>query len=728
MVAVVAQDSRHLSLQIRVQLADIADKCLSTFRGRPLLEQGRWRFATVKRRNKVQRIVTLRTVIVQRRIRGAGIAGWTRAQRHRAFLVPLTLNVNELDPTNETPIVGKVPKISKYGLDWTCHPLDIERYCIRRGGKWTANGQTYGMGLFHHFKELEKILWPEEYHNRWTDWMLRCLVDNRISVFMACKDAGKTRRVSKWVLMDYWCFPNNTLTIMTSTTIRGLEMRVWGDIKSLWKRAHDKFDWLEGCPSDSKHGIFTDNITDNPFDDVKIRDMRVGIIGVPCMDSNEKFNGSALMEFAGIKQDHRRLIGDELAFMPVDYLKILDSLDAGDFKAAFCGNAIADNGMALDRVAEPEAGWGSEGEITKTTAWRNKYDGMTLNMVGIDSPNMDPTTLNAFPGMLTQDSINRVARRPGGKDSIEWWSQIMGVRKVGVVSDRPFTVADVKNNGGFTDVIWASNPSKGLAIDAGYGGDDCVKTYFEFGEEVNGRMVIAFREQSVYPVLLSSKETPEDQIAKAAKRDCDTLGIPYENVFIEAGMRATLAVSFGRVLSPSINAINFGGTATERPVSNDLFILDSKTQEKRLKRCNEHYSKFVTELIFNVRDLVLSGQARLFPLKAAEEFQRRKWRYVYGDRYEIESKIEYKERNGGKSPNESDSIMIAVEGALRLGFVIERVIEADKPAQLSIADINGKTVNLILPRSQPRDTKNWLENEVEKQRKFANEHSLSYDA
>lgn len=585
----------------------------------------------------------------------------------------------------------------------------------------------YGAGLFHHFKALESILWPEEYHNRWTDWMLQLLVDERISVFQACKDAGKTRRVSKWVLMDYWCFPENTLTIMTSTTIRGLEMRVWGDIKSLWKRAHDRFEWLEGYPSDAKHGIFTDRINDKERDDTKIRDMRKGIIGVPCMDSNEKFDGSALIEFAGIKQERRRLVGDELQFIPVDYLKILDSLDAGNFKAAFCGNAIADNGMALDRVAEPEDGWGSEGEVTKTTAWRNKYDGMTLNMVGIDSPNMDPETPNQFSGMLTQESIDRVARRPGGKDSVEWWSQIMGVRKIGVISDRPFTVQDVKNNGGFNDVTWVSTPTRGLAIDAGFGGDACVKTYFEFGEEVQGGMVIAFKDQGEYPVAVSSKETPEDQIAKQAKRDCDTLEIPYENVFIEAGMRATLAVSMGRILSPSINAINFGGNATDRPVANDLFILDPKTGEKRLKRCNEHYSKFVTELIFNVRDLVVSKQARLFPLKAAEEFQRRKWRYVYGDRYEIETKTEYKERNGGKSPNESDSIMIAVEGALRLGFVIERIPESQKPPSLSIVDIHGNTVNFALPSSQPKDSKDWLEKEIDEQRKFAKQHELSYD-
>ena len=188
------------------------------------------------------------------------------------------------------------------------------------------------MGLFHHSKTLETILSPEEYHNRWTDWMLRLLLSERICVFGGSKDSGKTRRVSKWALMDYWCFPDNTLILMTSTTNRGLELRVWGDIKSLWERAHDKFDWLEGAPSDSKHGIFTDGLTER--DEIKIRDMRKGIIGNPTMTSEGACRQSALAEFAGIKQANRRLIGDEMQYISVDYLKVLFAMDAGNFKGA----------------------------------------------------------------------------------------------------------------------------------------------------------------------------------------------------------------------------------------------------------------------------------------------------------------------------------------------------------------------------------------------------------
>lgn len=596
--------------------------------------------------------------------------------------------------------------ILKYGAYWedTAPPLEIERACIRLGGRWlNESGIECGAGLFQHYRNMETLIWPEDYHNRWTDWMLEILLSERISVFAGSRDSGKTRRVSKWALMDYWCFPQETLILMTSTTAAGLELRVWGDIKSLWQRGVDRYPQLEGHPVDAKHGIFTDDLGDR----AEIRDQRKGIIGIPVMTSEGEYQGMALKNFAGIKQRRRRLIGDELQFLSCDYLKVPDAMDDGDFKGVFLGNMIADNGKALDRVAEPKDGWKSIGEIKKTTAWRNKYNGITLNLVGIDSPNLDPETKGHFPGMLTQESIDRAAERPGGKDSLEWWSLIMGVRKSGVVSDRVLTVDMIQNAGGFADVIWSVSPGmKICSCDAGYGGDECVNTYIECGTEVGGIEVIKFGEQRVIPVLLSSPVSPEDQIAIATKADCDERGIPYENVFFEAGMRATLAVSFARIIGPQTNAVNFGGPATDRPVSNELFVFDEKTQQRRPKKCSEHYSKFVTELAFSVRAVVESGQARSFPMQAAEEFQKRKWRFVYGDRYELETKVEYKERNQNKSPNWSDSLMIGVEGARRLGFQIQRLADPD-----------------VVPVAADE----WLDKEISAQRKFAQRNELSYD-
>jgi hypothetical protein len=863
------------------------------------------------------------------------------------------------------------------------------------------------------------------------------LLKNRISVIMGSRDSSKTRTVSKWALCDYWCFPEETLFLMTSTDTRGLEMRVWGDIKGLHETARGRYPWLAGNVVDAKHGVFTDDLSE----DAESRDMRRGIIGIPCLSSQGEYMGMALKNFCfgggtmvdtpdgpfrieflspgdvvysavgaslilstscriapslvrlhlsdgthidctpnhrfltesgwknascilpqdvlvsthdamqilregiralfpesslllpevhvfgaseamrtmqerirpgpsarsvlfsqlfgememesagdpeaynlwdafgehrdrkedkpgdsselcgspaapgaddpvaakletpscgetnrsslrgawsephpypsretlvwylsrvvsrflhshgekleawefsnvlarlgmavaqagrgdrrvlppfgdpdeegcnprimaaasrvdrvevlgssgaksyrngargyrvynleveghpsysvngllahncGIKQKRRRLVGDELQFLPQDYLKVLDSLDKGDFKAALLGNPIADNGKALDKVSEPKSGWDSLGEVTKTMTWENKYNGITVNLVGIDSPNFDKETPNWYSYMVDQGDVDRVSRRPGGKDSIEYWSQIMGVRKAGAVSSRVLTVAEIETCGGFGPNIWmGSGTTKIYSIDAGFGGDPCVRTWLEFGKNVDDQDVIVFGDQKVIPILISSKLTAEEQIASYAKLDCANLGIPSSHVYFDAGMYATLAVQMARIMSPEVNAVNFGGTATNRPVDSETYVFDERTRERRLKTCYEAYSKFVTELWFSVRLLVQCRQARKFPREAAEEFGRREWEYVSQDRFQIETKDDYKLRNSGESPNNADSLVIGVEGARRLGFEIRNLRES--------------------AASKPDD--DWLQREHEKYRKYVKKTELNY--
>jgi hypothetical protein len=580
------------------------------------------------------------------------------------------------------------------------HPVKVEMTFIRSGGYVTQNGIRFGLGLFGHYRNLMSILWPTDDHHRWSDKILENLLAERITVVMGSRDSSKTRTVSKWALCDYYCFAEETLALMTSTNIRGLELRVWGDIKKLHERAKQACSWLPGNVADAKHGIFTDKIDQKG----EVRDMRRGFICVPVIGSQGEYLGDALKDFAGIKQKRRRLLGDELQFIPAEYLKVLDSLDKGDFKAGFLGNPIADNGKALDAAAEPVGGWRSQGEVTKTTTWRNRYGGVTINLVGTDSPNFDPATRDKYSYLVDQGDLDRVAARPGGKDSIEWWSQIMGVRKSGAVSNRVLTVEEVEKHGGFGECIWlGSATTKIYSIDAGFGGDPCVRTYGEFGKDVHNQDILLFGEQKVIPILVGLGD-PELQIARYSKMDCDSLGVPYGNVFFDAGMYATLAVQMGRVLSPEVNAVNFGGTATQRPVSADTYLYDEAKRERRLKTCYEHYSKFVTELWFSVRLVVLSGQARKFPRAAAEEFGRREWRYIYDNRYELESKDDYKLRNQGESPNSGDSVAILVEGARRLGFEIKNLREAG--GQLPADD--------------------WLQQEHEKYRRYLSKTELNY--
>lgn len=589
--------------------------------------------------------------------------------------------------------------ISKYGLKWepSLSPLEIEFQMIRAGGYVTSKGgKQYGEGLFQHYKNAQSILWPNEDHHRWSDLILKTILDERLTVIQGSRDSGKTRGVVKWALVDYWVFPLETLTLMSSTDVRGLELRLWGDLKDLWDKGKEGFDWLSGNPVDSKHGIFTDALDETG----DIRDMRRGIICVPVLDS-EGNETKSLEKFVGVKQKRRRLAADETQFLSLNYLNVLANLDKGDFKSVFTGNPLGQK--ALDKVAEPECGWDNHPEPIKTATWRNKFDGITINLVGTDSPNFDADRPKNYDYLLNQRDVDTVTKRFGA-DSMEFYSQIKGVRKSGLNPRLVLTPEMCKTNGAYDPCVWAGEQlTNVLGIDAGFGGDACETILIQFGKDVNRNPVIKFHEPEVIPINLNDPATPEDQIAMQAKRKCEILNVPPENVFFEAGMRATLAISLARILSSSVNAVNAGGPATTRPVSDDLFVDDESRGlgAKRLKRCDEHYSKFITEMYFSVRLLVECKQARELPKSVVKEFSEREWVWARGTRYELETKEDFKLRCH-YSPNKADAAAIAVEGARRLGFQIGRIPAGDQESQID-----------------------WLGKELEKERQWRRKE-LSY--
>lgn len=594
----------------------------------------------------------------------------------------------------------------KYGLEWhQADEVNIEMTMIRANGKIHIQGKDYGAGLFEHYKALQQLLWPEdEDHHRWSDLILREILENRITVLAGSRDSGKTHCVSRYALTDYFVFPNNTLILISSTDGRGLQLRIFGDIKDLLSRAKERYPWLPGQPVESLLGIFSDKL--DRVEKLSIRDMRKGIICVP-VAGGEGENLEGLEKFIGVKQARRRLIGDEVQFCPNAYLNVMSNLDKGDFKGIFCGNFLG-RGDPLDQLSEPKIGWARVGEPKKTNSWDNLKGGRTVNLVGPDSPNFDypQDQPSRYPYLIDRHDVERVSQRYG-EDSLQFWSQIRGNRKTDLMAHRVLTVDLCRKFGAFDSDNWESLDNiKIYAMDAAFGGDRPVHGHIEFGRNVKGRWIIMCYKPTTVKLRVSDVMTAEEQLATEMKAYCDAYKIPYENIYYDAGMRATLAVTIGRMVSTLANAINFGGPATDRPVSADDYIYDEKDKRRRLKTCKEAYSKFVTELNYSVRMVVEAQQMRQIPESVVREFEMREWTKVTGDRIELETKAETKKRMG-QSPDEADWLAIAVEGARRRGFIIEGLKESKETTDPEAVD--------------------WLSKELKKFKTFEAKYQLKYN-
>jgi hypothetical protein len=595
--------------------------------------------------------------------------------------------------------------IHLYGLGW--NDMDdaamVEMEIIRAGGYMDMGGQRFGHGLFYHYKALQQLLWPEgEDHHRWSDLALQEIIENRVTVMAGSKDSGKTHVASRFVITDYFVFPHDTLALVSSTEGRGAELRVYGDLKDLHRRAQELRPWLPGQVGESLKVIATDVLSKTQ----KTRDLRKGIAWIPIPKGDDDYLGG-LRTFIGVKQKRRRLMGDELQFCPTGYMDVLANLDKGDFKGLFMGNFIG-KGDPLDRMAEPECGWASQPEPKKTTVWNNRLGGRTINFVGTDSPNFDPPLLAVprYPYLIDQGDIERVKKRYG-ENSLQFYSQIKGVRKPDIMARRVLTMDIARNCGAFETCIWSGSPrTRVYALDCAFGGDRAVGGMVEFGTEVKGATVIKVHPFREIPIDVTSSVTPEEQLARATKNDCDLHGISDANVFFDAGMRAMVGVHMANIVGRGVNAINFGGPATPRPVSATDFVYDEKQRQRRPKRCDEAYVKFVTELAFAVRLVVESRQVREIPEAVVREFEMREWCDAPGDKVELETKQETKKRMG-QSPDLADWLEIAVEGCRRLGFQIEGLQGVDGSAQ---------------------EDQDYLRRELEKFRTFQKTSELDYRA
>jgi hypothetical protein len=467
-------------------------------------------------------------------------------------------------------------------------------------------------------------------------------------------NSGKTFSMAKFVLTDWWARPDKAIWLVSSTELRGAELRIWGVLKDLFNQAREIQRGLPGTVLEHMHAITTDAIcTDNS----EGRLLTKGIVFVPAK-RGQTFIG--LGAFQGIKpQPGGRLghAGDELSAMPAIFLDVYANfVGKENFKSVMSGNPF-DLDDTLCRAAEPLEGWDSWHDTGKTQTWRSKfYNAQVVAFDGRDSPNFDypPDQPTRYKYLIGRKKIEAVGRTHG-KDSWQWFMQCVGKPRPGAVARRVVTRAMCETYHAFDEVTWLGEPTIKIGfLDAAYGGmggDRCIAGYIEFGKDVNGHVVIACHPFVLVPVKVNRFVLPEDQIANFIRDYMQSVKVEPQNFFFDG--RGSLAVALSRLWSPKVEAVEFGGRATERPVSNDTFMWDGDRKTRRLQRCDELYSRFVTELWFAVHMVIISDQMRQLPQDVAAELCRREWDYVQNGKIEVETKEEMKLRTG-ESPDLAD--------------------------------------------------------------------------
>jgi len=614
-----------------------------------------------------------------------------------------------------------------YGMTWEDDVSDaqIEQYMIQQGGKWKKNGVRVGKGLIYHFKRYWELLWPDDSQTWWTDLILEEVLKNQFVSLVGPASSWKTGTISRIALMDWSCFPDCTTVIQSSTDLPGLRARIFGETTKMWHTAKALHPWFPGHPLDSKCVITYKDIEED-----RARDIRDSIVGVPCKASTGKFLGMG--SYAGRKNRRVWCLADEFQHMELAILDAQDNLISNGpnlipgiirdkdskergkpkrgYKCVFIGNTNPSRpGNPIDIVSEPENGFGSLPEDGKTKVWKCKklpthpIQAVCINLDAKDSPNTGhPIDNPPYPHLA---GPNKLVHYTEGSES--YWSQGRGVFKFGLAAFKIITPEICEQFNAFQDCIWEGAPTQKIGmLDAAYGsagGDRCALGWLEFGRCVDRKVRIKLHPYWLVPITINPEVSPEYQIAMFVKDKMEEQGVPPENFFFDG--RGSLAMALAAVWSPRVNAVEFGGPATNRPLGGDIFTNDKETKQRRLKLCNEHYSKFVTELWWSWLYATQADQIRGMNRDIVSDAHPREWYKVAGDKIEIETKQEMKKRTG-ISPDLADMFAIGVEGARRRGFVI------------------GTLAN---PTLMKRDMR-WVDELAEKARKLREAHQLIYAA
>lgn len=582
-------------------------------------------------------------------------------------------------------------KVKRWGLivEDTTVDAAIHLYFIFKGGQWESKkypGHIVGKGLFFHYKAAIAEIWPSIKQHRWFDTFLENWIKHKYVGVLGPKNSGKTCGAAVFHLVDYYAFPSNTTVLVCSTTKEMLENRIWGEIKKLHRMAKQKYSWLPGNLIEGKQRI----VTDDRDEATEGRDFRNGMMGIP-LKKGGTYVG--ISDIIGIKNKRKRLCGDELQCLPKAFIdSTANFMEPGaDCKVTGLGNP-ADTTDSLGVLCEPHTslgGWeGGIDQTPKTKTWKTRFEnGICVQLPGSDSPNNDvkPDEPIPFPFLMTRQQMEEDARTWGKED----WHYTMfneGRMPRGQGSRRIITRQLCLRHRALEEPKWANpNRTKITFLDAAYrsvGGDRCVFGELDFGDEafepetagevdVSGlisqrkdnperRQILALIDLMVIPIKPSDFESPEDQIVMFVKGQHEVRGIPPENHFYDAGMRTSLVTAYGRLWTPKVNSIDFGGKPTERRVSANIDV-----------SCRDYYSKFVTELWFSVRLIVEAEQFRGMTEEVMLEGCAREWKTVMGNKIEVETKAEMKEKTG-RSPDLFDALVAGVEGARQKGFQIRR--------------------------------------------------------
>lgn len=520
--------------------------------------------------------------------------------------------------------------------------LDIELSAYIRGLK----PEEGGLGKYQHLRECVDLLWNSDGRNivEWNPWLEKMLEESCEHNFLAvagCSSSSKSFGGAIIAIVNFVADPENTLVLVTSTSISAAKKRIWKSVIQLWNKLPEKYKKL------GKIKPSLNMIHYQPQDGSNAHDAA----SITLVAAEQKQEASAVQKLVGLKNERVFLIADELCELSPAVLQASDNLISNPEFYMIAMSNPKDREDPFGLMCEPVDGWSGLDE--SMMEWDTKY-GKAIRFDVLQSPNyLEQECIYKY--MLTYEKIERF-RNQHGENSARFYRFYRGFFPVQGAEDTIYTDTDF-NAFMAEQIKWKGEPTKVAGLDLSFssGGDKTSLCICLFGESVDGLMCLQFEKFYQIHENAADKLNPRtDQICAEVKKILDQEGVGYENVAVDNTGGAGTVDRLTQFMSRDIMRINFGGKATDRPVSSN----DRTPSHKK-------YKNRVSELWGVGIEYFRGGQLAGFRKDPdlCTEMKARRYNMVKGadgERMEVEPKPKMKLRIG-RSPDKADSLMLCVE-------------------------------------------------------------------
>jgi hypothetical protein len=486
--------------------------------------------------------------------------------------------------------------------------------------------------------------------------------------------SAKTFATSVFLLCAFYASPDNTSCLISTTSATASERRIWGDIKSLHRRA--KFvgnglepigriiDYLKALTYMTEDEVSKmegmKNYSTESSNRSRQKDLRNGLIVIPIPDDSS--GDSALDTIMGTKNEHVYWAIDELPTMRNGVLRPRANLIQNSFlKIIGIGNANKQSDPH-GVYCRPAVGWTSmELDIDKCITWQAETC-TVLCLNGMDSPN---DYYEKICGIVEHDVdlpftylCNRFGheynKKTFGVDSVEYWRFSKGLW-IGEQNEQTIlSEGIILANGCDQPGVAFRHGSVGLCgFDPGMasGGDANSLMFAVAGYTPEGdrQLTVEPDNVSINP-LTKTREEYRKKVAEAVVKECRSRNVQPRNFFMDISADGGLMM---KAIMEEWGSTEIVGLSSMEPPS-----------------FKGRYKKRVAQYWFQCQLLAQSGALRGFNCKslyAADLFVRR-YESLGSGSIDVEKKADMKKRIL-RSPDNGDSFTYMLQGAKMRGLV-----------------------------------------------------------